>query len=118
MRRTHGSGIDFSPLKLRALLIDLNGTLHVGSKPTPGAVDALKRLRAAKIPFVFWYVERLEQLSSNEEDADAQTSSNSTKESTASLLGNLQTMGFEAEERELLTSLGACRALVDQRGLK
>ena len=35
---------------LCALLIDLSGTLHVGSAPTPGAVRALARLRAAALP--------------------------------------------------------------------
>ncbi|WVQ78711.1 hypothetical protein IAT38_000798 [Cryptococcus sp. DSM 104549] len=87
-----------NPLKLKALLIDLNGTLHVGSDPTPSAVEALQRLRAARIPFVFC--------------------SNSTKESSASLLGKLQKMGFEAKEEELLTSLGACKLLVEEKGLE
>ncbi len=27
-------------------------------------------------------------------------------------------MGFELEDRELMTSLGACRQIVDERGLK
>lgn len=50
--------------------------------------------------------------------AKTNRSSNSTKESTRSLLGNLQEMGFEATDKELLTSLGACRTLVEQRNLK
>ncbi|ODO04672.1 TIGR01458 family HAD hydrolase [Cryptococcus amylolentus CBS 6273] len=85
-------------LKLKALLIDLNGTLHIGSDPTPSAVQALTRLRQARIPFIFC--------------------SNSTKESSSSLLGKLKGMGFEARKEELLTSLGACKMLVEERGYK
>ena len=43
-----------SPLKLKAILIDLNGTLHVGHDATPKAVQAMQRLRRAGIPCVFW----------------------------------------------------------------
>jgi hypothetical protein len=32
-------------MRLSAVLIDLSGTLHVGSSPLPGAVQALARLR-------------------------------------------------------------------------
>ncbi|OCF40562.1 HAD hydrolase [Kwoniella heveanensis CBS 569] len=87
-----------NPLKLKALLIDLNGTLHLGHEPTKGAVHAIERLRASRIPFIFC--------------------SNSTKESSASLLGKLKEMGFRAEKDELMTSLGACRQLVEEKGLR
>lgn len=33
--------------KQQYLLLDLNGTVHIGDDPTPGALEALKRLRAA-----------------------------------------------------------------------
>ncbi|WVR03886.1 TIGR01458 family HAD hydrolase [Kwoniella sp. DSM 27419] len=85
-------------LKLKALLIDLNGTLHLGHEPTRNAVQAIESLRHAKIPFIFC--------------------SNSTKESSTSLLGKLRQMGFKADRDELMTSLGACRQLVEERGLK
>ena len=39
---------------LKAILLDLSGTLHVGSTPTPGAVAALGRLRRAQLPIRFW----------------------------------------------------------------
>lgn len=42
--------------RAKALLIDLNGTLHVGSSTTPRAVAAIERLRKAKVPFVLWCV--------------------------------------------------------------
>ena len=42
-----------SDMKLKALLIDLSGTLHVGNQPTPGAAEALKRLRDSGLPLRF-----------------------------------------------------------------
>ncbi len=46
-----------SSRNLKALLIDLNGTLHIGHEATHGAVRALERLRAARVPFVLWCVD-------------------------------------------------------------
>ena len=66
---------------IRTLLIDLSGTLHIGSAPTPGAVHALERLRNARIPFRF--------------------TSNTSKESTADLLYKLRGMGFDVRKEEL-----------------
>jgi hypothetical protein len=45
-------------------------------------------------------------------------SSNTTKESTASLLGRLRSIGFEAKEEELYTSLNACKKYVEEHKLK
>ncbi|ORY27451.1 HAD-like domain-containing protein [Naematelia encephala] len=97
MSSPSGSSKMRSP-RLKALLIDLNGTLHVGSSPTPQAVQAIIKLRKARLPFIFC--------------------SNSTKESTAHLLGRLRDMGFNADEKEVVTSLGACQMLVQERGLR
>jgi hypothetical protein len=90
---------------LAALLLDLSGTLHVGSAPTPRAVQALQRLREAGVPFRFC--------------------SNTSKEGKAELAERLRGMGFEVltrhhpgpgslanrgdagGEEELWTSLGA-----------
>ncbi|WWC68731.1 TIGR01458 family HAD hydrolase [Kwoniella pini CBS 10737] len=83
-------------IKLKALLIDLNGTLHLGSEPTKNAVNAIEKLRKAKIPFIFC--------------------SNSTKESSKHLLSGLNDMGFKAKQEELMTSLSACRQFVQERG--
>jgi ribonucleotide monophosphatase NagD (HAD superfamily) len=87
---------------IRAILIDLSGTLHIGSSPTPNAVDALKRLRSAEISFRFC--------------------SNTSKESTAELCNRLRKIGFdissEGASQEMWTSLAAVKRLVDERGLK
>jgi len=36
--------------QIRGVLIDLSGTVHVGEKAIPGAVEALARLRQSGIP--------------------------------------------------------------------
>ena len=38
-------------MAVKALLIDLSGTIHIESKAIPGAVEAIHKLRASKIPF-------------------------------------------------------------------
>lgn len=87
---------------IRGLLIDLSGTLHIGSTAIPGAVQALQRLRASGIPFRFC--------------------SNTSKESTSSLCRKLRQIGFdipqEVEREEVWTSIGAVRQLLQDRGLK
>ncbi|KAL1410360.1 hypothetical protein Q8F55_004368 [Vanrija albida] len=87
----------FNPRAIKALLIDLSGTLHVGRELTPRAAEAVGRLRGAGVPFLFC--------------------SNSTKESEARLLSTLTAIGLPASPGELLTSLGACRQYVEARGL-
>ncbi|KIP06081.1 hypothetical protein PHLGIDRAFT_107411 [Phlebiopsis gigantea 11061_1 CR5-6] len=101
---------------IRALLIDLSGTLHVGSSPTPGAVEALNRLRHVApldtdkpLPFKFC--------------------SNTSKEGRDQLKTRLRGMGFElkgdvgqgsgekSQSREMWTSLGAVSALLKRRDL-
>ena len=98
---------------VRALLVDLSGTLHVGSTPTPGAVDALSQLRRnneqsrTKIPFRFC--------------------SNTSKEGRADLEARLRKMGLELHDtdgpddagkgREMWTSLGALSSHLRRNGL-
>ncbi|TXT10923.1 hypothetical protein VHUM_01674 [Vanrija humicola] len=88
----------FNPRAIKALLIDLSGTLHIGKELTPRAAEAVGRLRSAGVPFIFC--------------------SNSTKESEARLLRTLASLGLPAAPGELLTSLGACRLYVESHGLR
>ncbi|KAN0060063.1 hypothetical protein ACQY0O_008036 [Thecaphora frezii] len=88
------------------LLIDLNGTCHVGETETPGAIDALRRLR------------RLQQDKGNL--LKIRFCSNTTKESTSSLLAKLRRVGFTEdliEQSDLFTSLDATRRYVERSGL-
>lgn len=84
--------------KLRAVLIDLNGTLHVGDQVIGESIAALNRLRASN--FAIRFV------------------SNTSKESKRSLLDRVHKIGLDVREEELFTSLSAVRAEVDRRGLK
>lgn len=88
---------------IKALLIDISGNLHIGSKPTPKAVEAMKRLREARIPF--------------------RLCSNASKESTAVLVSKLRVMGFDfaagSEDdggKEVWTSIGSVAQFVKDKG--
>ncbi|GAA5894335.1 uncharacterized protein JCM6883_003790 [Sporobolomyces salmoneus] len=84
--------------RLRALFIDLSGTLHVDATATPGAKGALERLRQAGIVLSFV--------------------SNTSKESRSSLLDKMHKMELDVREEELFTSLSAVRDIVLRRNLK
>ncbi|KAK4687251.1 hypothetical protein P7C73_g2862, partial [Tremellales sp. Uapishka_1] len=73
--------------KIKALLIDLNGTVVQGNEALPGSLKALERLREARVPHIFC--------------------SNTTKESSASLLAKIRSAGIQAQEADLLSSLSA-----------
>jgi ribonucleotide monophosphatase NagD (HAD superfamily) len=91
---------------VRAILIDLSGTLHIGSSALPGAAAALRLLRDAGVPLRFC--------------------SNTSKESTADLAAKLNAMGFgvksktidTSDDEEVWTSLGGVKRLLGARGLK
>jgi HAD superfamily hydrolase (TIGR01458 family) len=69
---------------MAAILLDVDGVLHVSGETIPGAVDAVKRLRAAghRIRFV----------------------TNSTTKSRSDLGAHLRAMGFAIEDDELQTT--------------
>ncbi|XP_063987804.1 haloacid dehalogenase-like hydrolase domain-containing protein 2 [Diachasmimorpha longicaudata] len=83
--------------KIRAVLIDLSGTLHIDNSVIPGAVSALKRLRTTdvKIKFV----------------------TNTTKESKSCLYDRLNKLGFDIAKNEIFSSLGAAREVLQARKL-
>ena len=76
-------GMTRASAKLCAVFIDLSGTLHVDSAPIAGAPAALDRLRAAGIPVRFV--------------------SNTTTQSSTSLLNDMTRMGFKIEKEEMFT---------------
>ncbi|CAG5134371.1 unnamed protein product [Candidula unifasciata] len=84
---------------VKAVLVDLSGTLHIDDDPTPGAVEALNRLKALeniRIKFV----------------------TNTTKESKRFLIARLQKIGFSVQNEEVFSSLSAARKLLDDRQLR
>ena len=104
---------------IRALLIDLSGTLHVGSQATPGAVDALSRLRRSTPPNG--------HTGSSSQHVPFRFCSNTSKEGRSELEARLRGMGFELKDdpsnasgkgREMWTSLGAVSSLLQKKGLR
>jgi HAD superfamily hydrolase (TIGR01458 family) len=83
---------------MAAILLDVDGVLHVSGDPIPGAVDAVRRLRVAghRIRFV----------------------TNSTTMSRRQLAESLRSLGFGIEDEELQTTGGvAARVLTGKRVL-
>ncbi|KAM8961781.1 haloacid dehalogenase-like hydrolase domain-containing protein 2 [Pelodytes ibericus] len=83
---------------LKAVLVDLSGTLHIEDTAVAGAQEALKRLRSA--PVVIRFV------------------TNTTKECKRDLLTRLRNLGFEITEDEIFTSLTAARNLLERREVR
>lgn len=83
--------------QLRAVLVDLSGTIHIDDKVVSGAVDAVQRLKDShlKVKFV----------------------TNTTKESKRLLLERLRKLGFNINNNEIFTSLTAARKIIDTRRL-
>jgi len=84
--------------KIRGVLVDLSGTIHVENTVIPGSIEALKRLRETGVPLRFV--------------------TNTTKESKETLLRRLTGIGFDIKAEEVFTSLTAARRYVDQRNLR
>ncbi|KAG0274020.1 Haloacid dehalogenase-like hydrolase domain-containing protein 2, partial [Linnemannia exigua] len=70
---------------IRGVLIDVSGTVHVGDKVIPGAVQALDRLRASGIPFRFC--------------------TNTTQYSGDTLANKLRKLGFNVKREEMNKAL-------------
>ncbi|XP_075042112.1 haloacid dehalogenase-like hydrolase domain-containing protein 2 [Mixophyes fleayi] len=83
---------------LKAVLVDLSGTLHIEDAAIPGAQEALKRLRNA--PLVIRFV------------------TNTTKECKRTLLERLRGLQFDISEDEIFTSLTAARNLLEQNNVR
>ncbi|KAG1147474.1 hypothetical protein G6F37_004057 [Rhizopus arrhizus] len=83
---------------IKGLLIDLSGTIHIDSKVIPGAIQAIERLKASNIPFRF--------------------ATNTTKVSSRQLVNKLNKLGFQIEEKDVFTSLSACRDMIQSKQLR
>ena len=89
-------------MRVRGLLLDLDGTLYVGSEAVPGATEAVRRLKEAGL--ALRYV------------------TNTTRMPRRAVVERLRTLGFAVTEREVFTPARAaarvirdesCLALVD-----
>ena len=81
----------------KGALIDLSGVLYVGNEPLPGALEALQRLRDAALPLCFV--------------------TNTTRRPRAAIVQDLNAMGFDIADSEVMTAAQAARNLVVQEGL-
>ncbi|MFT7815307.1 Haloacid dehalogenase-like hydrolase domain-containing protein 2-like [Arapaima gigas] len=84
--------------QLKAVLVDLSGTLHIEDSAVPGAQEALARLRHA--PMTVRFV------------------TNTTKESRRMLVERLRRLNFHIDEHEIFTSLSAARRQVERVGVR
>lgn len=82
-------------MRVRGLLLDLDGTLYVGGEPVDGARTALERLKAAGIEIR--YV------------------TNTTRKSRREVLEHLVLLGFEVEEAEIFTPARAAAGLIGEK---
>jgi len=82
---------------IKALLIDLSGTILLDAQPIAKSPHAIRRLRAHSTPFRFC--------------------SNTSKESTLSLRSKLADIGIETRDDEVWTSVGAVNSLLRAKGL-
>jgi HAD superfamily hydrolase (TIGR01458 family) len=82
-------------MRVRGLLVDLDGTLYVGDEPVEGAREAVGRLRASGI--AVRYV------------------TNTTRKPRRRVCEHLLALGFEVEETEVFTPARAADGLIGER---
>jgi len=79
---------------VKGVLLDLGGVVYVGTKPLAGAIDAIARLRKAKLPLRFV--------------------TNTTRTPRGKLLAELKRMGLAVAADELFTPARAAREIIEQ----
>ena len=82
-------------MRIEGLLLDLDGTLHVGGEPVEGAREAVERLAASGLSLR--YV------------------TNTTRKPRRAVHEQLEAMGFEVEEAKIFTPARAASALIGKR---
>jgi HAD superfamily hydrolase (TIGR01458 family) len=83
--------------RVEGLLLDLDGVVHIRDRPAPGSLEAVARLRAAKIPFRFV--------------------TNTTRRPRRKIIEGLAALGLAVAEDELFTPASLTRDLLARRGL-
>jgi len=82
-------------MRLKGLLVDLDGTLYVGDEPVEGAREAIDRLKSSGL--VLRYV------------------TNTTRKPRREVCKHLLSLGFEVEEAEIFTPARAAAGLIGDR---
>lgn len=84
--------------RVRALLVDLEGTVYQGKRLIPGAVEALAAAEARGIPHRFV--------------------TNTTSRPRSAVVSELAAMGFDVDPERIFTAPRAAQALLARRGLR
>jgi HAD superfamily hydrolase (TIGR01458 family) len=82
-------------MRIRGLLVDLDGTLYVGDEPVEGAPEAVGKLRSSGV--VLRYV------------------TNTTRKPRQEVSEHLHALGFEVGEREIFTPARAAVGLIGEK---
>lgn len=85
-------------MPIRSLLIDIDGVLYLAGMPIPGSIEALQRLRR--------------------EGIGLRLLTNTTRQTRSAIVRNLQAIGFDVAEHEVITGALAARRLLQQRELR
>ncbi len=83
--------------RVRGLLLDLDGVVHVRGVALPGSLEAIARLRAAGLPFKFV--------------------TNTTRRPLARIVEDLAALGLEATSEDVFTPAAFARDFLRQRNL-
>jgi HAD superfamily hydrolase (TIGR01458 family) len=83
-------------MRVRGLLVDLDGTLYVGDEPVEGARDAIWKLKSSGI--ALRYV------------------TNTTRKPRREVSEHLLSLGFEVDEAEIFTPARAAAGLMEEKG--
>jgi HAD superfamily hydrolase (TIGR01458 family) len=84
---------------IRAVLLDLSGTLHIGDTPIPGALEAVQQLQSHP-------------------NLQVRFLTNTSKSSSEGLLKQLTSMGFSVAPENLITSVLATRNYLQRNNLR
>ncbi len=83
--------------RIRGLLLDLDGVVHVRGTVLPGALEAIAKLRAARLPFKFV--------------------TNTTRRPLARIVADLASLGLDAASKDIYTPAALARDFLRRRGL-
>lgn len=84
--------------RIGGLLIDLDGTVYQGSAPIPGAVEAIRRLERAEVPFLF--------------------TTNTSRKSRAAVVEGLSALGIPVDPGRVLTAPVAAARWLEKEGIR
>lgn len=98
-------------------MLDVSGTLHIESLPTPSAVTALNRFLSLYHHLMTLYTVYIILCRLSETDLVIRFVTNTTKESKKDIISRLTEMGFNISPQQVFTSLTATRMIIQRERL-